>query len=219
MSRTLTIPELSLVVLIGATGSGKSTFAREHFKPTQLVSSDACRGTVSDDENDQSATADAFALVHHIAGIRLRRGLLTVIDATSVQRGARESLVKVAREHDVLPVAIVLDLPESVCRERNAHRPELERHLAPRHPGLPAEPRQPCADDRDRARRGAHRAPPAVGRGEPRHRAGGDEADLRAGQLVEVDAVQDRLDLDALGQLHVPHGERDEPVRRGDVGR
>jgi protein phosphatase len=123
-ARTLTIPELSLVVMIGVTGSGKSTFARTHFKATQIISSDACRGVVSDDENDQSATADAFALVHHIAGIRLRRGLLTVIDATSVQRAAREALVKVAREHDVLPVAIVLDPPEGVCRERNAHRPE-----------------------------------------------------------------------------------------------
>jgi protein phosphatase len=123
-ARTLTIPELALVVLVGATGSGKSTFARMHFKQTQVVSSDACRGVVSDDENDQAATPDAFALVHHIAGVRLRRGLLTVIDATSVQRAARESLVKVAREHDVLPVAIVLDLPESVCRERNARRPE-----------------------------------------------------------------------------------------------
>ena len=123
-ARTLTIPELSLVVLVGVTGSGKSTFAHTHFKGTQIISSDACRGVVSDDENEQSATADAFALVHHIAGIRLRRGLLTVIDATSVQRTAREALVKVAREHDVLPVAIVLDLPESVCRERNARRPE-----------------------------------------------------------------------------------------------
>ena len=123
-ARPLTIPELSLVVLVGVTGSGKSTFARTHFKGTQIISSDACRGVVSDDENDQSATADAFALVHHIAGVRLRRGLLTVIDATSVQRTAREALVKVAREHDVLPVAIVLDLPESVCRERNARRPE-----------------------------------------------------------------------------------------------
>ncbi|HEU5425398.1 MAG TPA: polynucleotide kinase-phosphatase [Actinocrinis sp.] len=123
-ARTLTIPELSLVVLIGVTGSGKSTFARTHFKPTQIISSDACRGVVSDDENDQTSTADAFALVHHIAGVRLRRGLLTVIDATSVQRPARAALINVARDHDVLPVAIVLDLPEGVCRERNAHRPE-----------------------------------------------------------------------------------------------
>jgi polynucleotide kinase-phosphatase len=130
LSRTLTIPELCLVVLIGTTGSGKSTFARRHFKPTQIVSSDACRGVVSDDENDQSATAEAFALAHHIAGVRLRRGLLTVVDATSVQPKAREALVKIAREHDVLPVAIVLDLPESVCRERNATRPDRAHYPA-----------------------------------------------------------------------------------------
>ena len=122
--RSLLVPEMALVVLVGTTGSGKSTFARRHFKETAIVSSDACRGIVSDDENDQTATVDAFALVHHIAGVRLRRGLLTVVDATSVQPKAREALVKVAREHDVLPVAIVLDVPEAVCRQRNAQRPE-----------------------------------------------------------------------------------------------
>ena len=123
-TRTLTVPELSLVVLVGTTGSGKSTFAARHFKPTQVISSDYCRGLVSDDENDQSATKDAFDLLHHIAGVRLRRGLLTVVDATSVQPKSRESLVAVARAHDVLPVAIVLDVPEEVCRERNAARPD-----------------------------------------------------------------------------------------------
>src|SRR5438128_1307346 len=104
----LSVPELSLVVLVGCTGSGKSTFARKHFRDTAIVSSDACRGIVSDDENDQSATAEAFALLHHIVGVRLRRGLRTVVDATNVQLKARQELVRVAREHDVLPVAIVL---------------------------------------------------------------------------------------------------------------
>jgi protein phosphatase len=118
----LMIPELSLVVLIGSTGSGKSTFARKHFPATSILSSDTCRGIVSDDENDQSATKDAFDLLHHMAGVRLRRGLRTVIDATNVQRSARAALVAVAREHDVLPVAIVLDVAESVCRERNSRR-------------------------------------------------------------------------------------------------
>jgi protein phosphatase len=124
MSETpvITIPELALVVLIGTSGSGKSTFARKHFKSTAVLSSDACRGIVSDDENDQSATADAFALLHHIAGVRLRRGLLTVVDATNVQPKARQALIDVARAHDVLPVAIVLDVPEAVCIERNATR-------------------------------------------------------------------------------------------------
>ncbi|GAA1989051.1 polynucleotide kinase-phosphatase [Catenulispora subtropica] len=118
----LAVPELSLVVLIGTSGSGKSTFAHKHFRSTAVVSSDACRGIVADDENDQAATPDAFALLHHIVGIRLRRGLLTVVDATNVQAKAREALVRVAREHDVLPVAIVLDVPERVCVDRNAAR-------------------------------------------------------------------------------------------------
>ncbi|MFI9505000.1 polynucleotide kinase-phosphatase [Nocardia sp. NPDC052566] len=124
----LSIPELSLVVLIGSTGSGKSTFAHKHFRATSVVSSDACRGIVSDDENDQSSTPDAFALLHHIAGVRLRRGLRTVIDATNVQPKSRQELIAVARAHDVLPVAIVLDVPDAVCLERNAHR-EDRAHL------------------------------------------------------------------------------------------
>ena len=122
----LSIPELSLVALVGITGSGKSTFARAHFRPTEVLSSDFCRGLVADDENDQSATPAAFELLHHIAGIRLAGGRLTVVDATNVQPEARKALIDLAREHDVLPVAIVLDLPESVCAARNAGRPDRD---------------------------------------------------------------------------------------------
>ncbi len=118
----LGIPELSLVALVGASGSGKSTFAREHFGPFEVISSDFCRGLVSDDENDQDATRDAFDVLGYIAGKRLAAGRLTVVDATNVQRDARRNLVELAREHDVLPVAIVLDLPEQVCVERNEAR-------------------------------------------------------------------------------------------------
>ncbi|PRH78602.1 polynucleotide kinase-phosphatase [Streptomyces solincola] len=134
--RRLPVTDLSLVVLIGATGSGKSTFARRHFKPTQIVSSDACRGLVADDENDQSASAEAFDLLHTIVGKRLAAGRLTVVDATSVQQESRRQLVRIAREHDVLPVAIVLDMPEALCAERNAARPDrahLPRHVIQRH--------------------------------------------------------------------------------------
>src|SRR5215510_2635633 len=108
---TITIPELSLVVLIGPSGCGKSTFAREHFKPTEVLSSDFCRALVSDDENNQAASGDAFDVLHYIAGKRLARGLLTVVDATNVQRDDREHLVDLARTHDVLPFAVVLNLP------------------------------------------------------------------------------------------------------------
>ena len=122
----LSIPELSLVVLVGVTGSGKSTFARQHFKPTEVISSDFCRGLVADDENDQSATPAAFEVLHFIVGQRLKAGRLTVVDATNVQPEARRDLVLLAREYDVLPVAIVLDLPEKVCAERNAQRPDRD---------------------------------------------------------------------------------------------
>lgn len=118
------IPQLALVALVGVSGSGKSTFGARAFEPFEVISSDFCRGLVSGDENDQSASGDAFDVLYHIAGKRLDRGLLTVVDATNVGREARAQLVKLARDHDVLPVAIVLDVPNSLAIERNRDRPE-----------------------------------------------------------------------------------------------
>lgn len=118
----LTIPELSLVVLIGPSGCGKSTFARKHFKATEILSSDFCRGLVSNDENDQGATKDAFEVLHFIASKRLAAGKLTVVDATNVQAEARKPLVALARQFHVLPVAIALNLPERICADRNKSR-------------------------------------------------------------------------------------------------
>jgi protein phosphatase len=122
----LTIPELSLVVLIGPSGAGKSTFARAHFRATEVLSSDMCRGLVSDDENDQSAPEDAFAVLHFIASKRLAAGRLTVVDATNVQTRARAPLLELARRYHCLPVAIVFNLPEDLCRERNRGRPDRD---------------------------------------------------------------------------------------------
>ena len=121
--RTLEVPEPSLVLLIGASGSGKSTFARTHFLSTEVVSSDACRGLVSDDENDMSATEPAFELVHFIAAKRMEAGRMTVIDATNVKPEFRAPLVALARRHGFPPVAIVFDMPERLCHERNRSRP------------------------------------------------------------------------------------------------
>src|SRR5215212_8908173 len=118
----LTIPDLSLVVLIGPSGCGKSTFARTHFRPFETISSDFCRGLVSNDENDQSATSAAFETLHFIVAKRLERGLLTVVDATNVQPESRKPLVELARRYHVLPVAIVLDLPARLCEDRNRSR-------------------------------------------------------------------------------------------------
>src|SRR6266852_3402504 len=122
----ITVPELCLVVLIGPSGSGKSTFAREHFKSTEVLSSDFYRGLVSDDENDQSATKDAFEALHYIAAKRLAAGKLTVIDATNVQAEARKPLLALARGYHCLSVAIVFNLQEKLCQERNQHRSDRD---------------------------------------------------------------------------------------------
>jgi len=123
---SISIPNLSLVVLIGPSGSGKSSFARKHFLPTEVLSSDYCRGLVSDDENNQAATNDAFEVLHYIARKRLAAGRLTVVDATNVQREARKPLVQLAREFHCLPVAVVFNLPEKVCQERNRGREDRD---------------------------------------------------------------------------------------------
>lgn len=125
----ITIPELSLVALIGPSGCGKSTFAKQQFRPTEVLSADFCRALVSDDENDQSATGDAFAVLHSIARKRLAAGRLTVVDATNVQPEERKPWVELAREFHVLPVAIVFDLAETICHERN--RVRADRQFGP----------------------------------------------------------------------------------------
>ena len=125
----IAVPKLSLVVLIGPSSSGKSTFARRHFLPTEVLSSDECRALVSDDENNLAVTNEAFELLHFIAAKRLAGGRLTVADATNVQPEARKPLVALAREYHSLPVAIVFDLPEKLCQERNRGR--SDRNFGP----------------------------------------------------------------------------------------
>jgi len=131
----ITFPELSLVVLIGASGSGKSTFAHTHFRATEILSSDFFRGMVADDETDQSASRDAFDVLHYIAAKRLAAGRLTVIDATNVQADARKPLLKLAKDYHFFTVAIAIDLPETLCHERNQQRPDRQfgSHVVRRH--------------------------------------------------------------------------------------
>ncbi len=127
---TLNFPELSLVVLVGASGSGKSTFAKKWFKPSEIVSSDACRMMLSNDENTPGISEDAFELLHFIIAKRLKRGLLTVVDATNVNSQYRKQLVALAREYHILPVAIILNMSDRVCQDRNKAR--TDRVLPPR---------------------------------------------------------------------------------------
>jgi polynucleotide kinase-phosphatase len=119
----LTLPELSLVLLVGPTGCGKSTFARKHFRPTEVVSSDFFRAMVSDDENNQAASKDAFELLHLAAAKRLAGRRFTVIDATNVQADGRKTLLELAKRYHYLTAAIVFNLPEALCRERAGNRP------------------------------------------------------------------------------------------------
>ena len=127
----LKVPELSLILLVGPSGAGKSTFARTHFGKYEVVSSDVCRGIVSNEENDLRATKPAFELLYYIVGERLRQGLLTVVDATNLQAESRKGLLQLARKYHTLPVAIVLALPDEVTRARSRAREDrdLSRHV------------------------------------------------------------------------------------------
>jgi protein phosphatase len=118
----LSLPVPSLVVLMGISGSGKSTFARQHFAPTEIVSSDHCRALVCDDENDQSVNQDAFELLHSIVAKRLARRRLTVIDATNVQPEARAQLLAIAGAQQIPAIAIVFNFDVEICWQRNAGR-------------------------------------------------------------------------------------------------
>src|SRR5688500_15256928 len=123
VARTISVPADALILLVGIAASGKSTFARTHFAPTEVLSSDALRAMLTDDPSAQGATDDAFDLLHRVLAMRLRRGRLTVVDATNVEDWVRAELVALARRHRKPAVAIVLDLPMAVALERNATRP------------------------------------------------------------------------------------------------
>jgi protein phosphatase len=118
----ISIPDLSLIVLIGASGSGKSSFARKHFLPTEIISSDYCRSILADDENDQSVSGEAFELLHYIVAKRLKAGRLTVVDATSVKPEDRKPLLQIAKDYHCFAVAIAFDLPAQLCHDRNQQR-------------------------------------------------------------------------------------------------
>ncbi|NOT63015.1 MAG: AAA family ATPase [Acidobacteria bacterium] len=118
----ITLPDPSLILLLGASGAGKSTFARRHFQATEIISSDHCRALICDDENNQAVNAEAFALLHHLTQLRLQWNKLTVIDATNLQTAAREPLLKIAQEADISCVALVLNISTVRCVERNRNR-------------------------------------------------------------------------------------------------
>ncbi|MBO0681913.1 MAG: AAA family ATPase [Candidatus Dormibacteraeota bacterium] len=117
------LPPAALVLLVGPAGSGKTTFARAHFRPSQVVSSDFCRALVADDEDDQSASPAAFEVLHLVVRHRLRRRRLTVVDATNVDPDQRRQALRLARGASAPVVALIFDLPEELCVERDRARP------------------------------------------------------------------------------------------------
>jgi predicted kinase len=133
----LVIPDPSLVVLVAAAGAGKSTFAARHFQSAEILSSDAYRARISGNEADQRVTRAAFRQLHRDLERRLAERLLTVVDATNLERSARQALLLRAASAGVPAVAVVLDLPPDVVLARNARRPArvvdegvVRRHLA-----------------------------------------------------------------------------------------
>jgi protein phosphatase len=202
---TINLPEMALVALIGASSAGKSSFAARHFLPSEVLSSDVFRRLVSDDEGALDANADTFDSLFYVAAKRLRRGLLTVIDATSVRAEDRKKLVALAREYDVLPVAIVLDLPLSVLRAR--HDARAERDFDP-----------------DVLRRQQHELRRGIG---GLHREGfryiwtlREEAEVDGVQLQRVPLLPNRTELrgpfDVIGDVHGCLGELNELLMRLD---
>lgn len=125
------IPEFALVLLVGPSGTGKSTFARKHFSSTEILSSDFFRGMVSDSEHNQKASRDAFEVLHLIAEKRLARGRLTVIDATNLYSDARRPFLTMARKYHVQTVAIALQLPLETCQSQNQQREDriVDSHI------------------------------------------------------------------------------------------
>lgn len=120
----LTVTDPSLILLLGSAGAGKTTFARRHFRPTEIISSDACRALICDDENEQAVNTEAFDLLHYLVRLRLRWHRLTVIDATNLQAHARQPLLHLAHEENTPILAIVLKVSAERCAQQNRLRTE-----------------------------------------------------------------------------------------------
>ena len=116
------IPDPALVVLVGPAGSGKSTWAAEHFRAAEIVSSDALRAVIGSGPNDLEASADAFALLDTIVAARAGRGLTTVVDTLGLDPVRRRAWRDVALRAGLPAVVVRFVTPAQTCRARNRAR-------------------------------------------------------------------------------------------------
>ena len=100
----------------GASGSGKSAWAAQRYRPDEVVSSDRLRALVGSGEHDLDASADAFALLDQIVAARLRRGLTAVVDTLGLDPARRRGYLALARSSGMPAVAVA-------CRHRSAGVP------------------------------------------------------------------------------------------------
>jgi alkanesulfonate monooxygenase SsuD/methylene tetrahydromethanopterin reductase-like flavin-dependent oxidoreductase (luciferase family)/predicted kinase len=116
------LPDPALVVLAGAAGSGKSTWAAERFRTSEIVSSDALRAAVGSGPADLDASVEAFDLLDTIVAARSRRSLTTVIDTLGLDQLRRVSYLELARSTGLPAVLVIMNTAERFCRERNRLR-------------------------------------------------------------------------------------------------
>ena len=115
---TVRLPDPCLVVLVGASGAGKSHWAAQWFAPDQVVSSDRLRAVVGAGEDDMRASKDAFEVLDLIVAKRLRRRLTTVVDSTGLDAKRRAAWLALAERHGVAAHAVLFEVGERVARER-----------------------------------------------------------------------------------------------------
>src|ERR1700710_1495763 len=116
------LPDPALVGLVGASGSGKSTWAQQRYRSAEIVASDDLRGLVGSGRHDLDASAEAFTLLDLIVAGRVRRGLTTVVDTLGFDGARRQALLDLARRHRLTAVVVGFDTPAALCRRRNAER-------------------------------------------------------------------------------------------------
>jgi predicted kinase len=131
------IEEPFVVVLVGAAGSGKSTWAARRFRRTEIVSSDDLRAVVGTGDADLDTTADAFAALDLIVAARVKRRLTTVIDTLGLDPVRRRGYLELARAGGMPALVVLLETDAALCRARNRARdrpvpaPALTAQLRP----------------------------------------------------------------------------------------